>query len=192
MKQYIENYLREMITILDQMLKTQVGIIEKMVYILKDVKERGGRVFFVGVGGGAGTGSHATNDFMKIAGIPAISLTDNVSLLTALANDEGFETVFTRQMEMHRFDSNDCVFIFSVGGGSDTTSKNITNALIMASELGAPILGVVGRNTGYAFIMGDAVLVVPNVAEARVTPHSESFQLALDHLLVNALAREGE
>lgn len=187
MKRYIGNYLDEAIDILQLMANTQVDIIESLVNHLKKVKENGGRIFFIGVGGAAGTGSHATNDFNKIAGIPALCLTDNPSLFTALANDEGLESVFTRQMEMHRFGPEDCLFVFSVGGGSDTTSKNITNAVKMANQLGAVVLGVVGRDTGYTAKNGEAVVVIPIVAEERVTPHSESFGLLVEHLLANAV-----
>ncbi len=185
---YITRYLDEMRAIADVLLAEHQGTIGRMIEILRAVKARGGRVFFVGVGGGAGTGSHATNDFMKIAEIPTLCLVDNVSLLTALTNDEGWESVFVRQMAMHGFSANDALFVFSVGGGSATTSGNLVRAIDAAKAAGAPVLGVVGKATGHAAKVGDAVLVIPAVAEERITPHAESWQLAIEHLLANALA----
>lgn len=189
---YIKTYLNETIMIAQRILTEQAEAIGEMIRLLCEVKAREGRVFFIGVGGGAGTCSHATNDMMKIAGISAICLMDNQSLMSALANDEGFESIFVRQMQMHKFNKNDCIFICSVGGGSDTTSLNITNAIKMAKEVGATVLGVVGRDTGYTARFADAAVVVPVIDESRVTPHSESFQLVIEHLLVNAVAQEGK
>lgn len=186
---YITRYLDEMRVIAEELKSTKVEVIKKMLTVLAAVRDRGGRVFFAGVGGGAGTGSHATNDFMKIGGLPTVCLSDNVSLLTALANDEGWESIFVQQMAMHKFSSADCLFIFSVGGGSATASQNLVRAIDHAIEVGAPVLGVVGKATGHAARMGTAVLVIPTVAEERITPHAESWQLVLDHLLVNALAQ---
>lgn len=185
---YITQYLDEMRTIAEELKGTKVEVIRRMIEILALVRDRGGRVFFVGVGGGAGTGSHATNDFMKIAALPTVCLSDNASLLTALANDEGWESIFVRQMDMHRFSGTDCLFVFSVGGGSASTSTNLVRAIDYAKERGAPVLGVVGKASGHTAQHGDAVLVIPIVAEERITPHTESWQLVLDHLLVNALA----
>lgn len=189
MGDFVRAYLEEMRTIAQRLLDEHTETIERMLEILAEVRARGGRVFFVGVGGGAGTGSHAANDFMKIGGLSTICLADNVSLLTALTNDEGWESVFVRQMAMHRFGPSDCLFVFSVGGGSATTSVNLVRAIDYAKECSAPVLGVVGKATGHAAKVGDAVLVIPTVAEERITPHAESWQLVLDHLLVNALAR---
>lgn len=188
MGDFVRTYLEEMRAIAQRLLDEQVGTIERMIALLADVRARGGRVFLVGVGGSAGTGSHALNDFMKIAGIPSLSLSDNVSLLTALTNDEGWETVFVRQMGMHRFSASDCLFVLSVGGGSPTASQNLVRAVDEAKRLGAPVLGIVGKGTGHTAKEGTAVLVVPTVTEERITPHSESWQLVIEHLLVNALA----
>lgn len=185
---YVVQYLEEMREIAQQLLTAQTDVIERMITVLAAVRDRGGRVFLVGVGGGAGTGSHAANDFMKIGGLPTINLSDNASLLTALTNDEGWESVFARQLAMHRFGPADCLFVFSVGGGSATASLNLVRAIDLAKSVGAPVLGVVGKATGHAARVGDAVLVIPTVAEERITPHTESWQLVLDHLLVNALA----
>lgn len=163
--------------------------IEKMIDVLLEVKSQGGRVFFLGVGGGAATGSHATNDFNKIAGIPTVCLTDNIGLLTALANDEGWESVFRRQLEMQKLNSQDCLFIYSVGGGTETVSKNLVLAIEYAKAMGAKIIGVVGKETGATAREADACIVVPCPDDSRRTPHTEDFQLIMDHLLVNLLAK---
>lgn len=188
-EQYIKNYLQEMKVITDMVLAEQTEVIGKMIAILSAVRQQEGRLFIVGVGGGAGTGSHAANDFMKIGGLATINLSDNASLLTALANDEGWESVFVRQLEMHQFTGNDCLLVFSVGGGTANTSANLVAAIDQALALSAPVLGVVGKLTGHAAQQGTAVLVVPEVNEERVTPHTESWQLVIEHLLVNALAQ---
>ena len=184
---YIQQYLQEMGDIAAQLQQNSVPVIARMLSTLETVRQQKGRLFIVGVGGGAGTGSHAANDFMKIAGIATINLTDNASLLTALANDEGWPSIFARQLEMHHFAATDCLCIFSVGGGTETASPNLTEAIKYAKTLGAPIIGVVGKTTGYAARHGSAVLVIPTVHPDRVTAHTESWQLVLDHLLVNAL-----
>lgn len=186
---YIRQYLQEMKAIAQELLDGHTGVIGQMIASLAHVRQQRGRVFIAGVGGGAGTGSHAANDFMKIAGIATINLSDNVSLLTALANDEGWSSIFIRQLQMHRFSPADCLCIFSVGGGTDTASPNLTEAIKYAGAVGAPVIGVVGKATGYAAQHGTAVLVIPTVHPDRITPHTESWQLVLDHLLVNALAQ---
>lgn len=186
---FIDQYLQEMEQIAAILRAKHQATIAHMLEILETVRAQRGRLFIAGVGGGAGTGSHAANDFMKIAGIATINLSDNASLLTALANDEGWASIFVRQLEMHRFTSNDCLCIFSVGGGTDTASPNLVEAIKYAESLAAPVIGVVGKATGYAAQHGTAVLVIPTVASERITAHSESWQLVLDHLLVNALAQ---
>lgn len=187
---YLEHYLQEMGDIARQLQQSSIPTIEHMLTILRTVREHQGRLFIAGVGGGAGTGSHAANDFMKIAGIATINLSDNASLLTALANDEGWASIFVRQLAMHRFAAIDCLCIFSVGGGTATASPNLTAAITHAKNVGAPIIGVVGKATGYAARHGTAVLVIPTVHPDRVTAHTESWQLVLDHVLVNALAEQ--
>jgi D-sedoheptulose 7-phosphate isomerase len=181
---YIKNYLKETAQIAE---KIDPKIIEKMIDILLEIKNNGGRVFFLGVGGGAGNGSHAANDFNKIAKIPAICLSDNVSLLTSLTNDEGWESVFQRQLEMHKLNSKDCLFIYSVGGGTETTSKNLVLAIDYAKKVGAKILGVVGKETGATAKMADACLIVPKIDDSRITPHTEDFQIVIDHLITNLI-----
>lgn len=184
-REYIKNYLSETAEIAG---KISREAIEKVLSILLEVKRNKGRVFFLGIGGGAGTGSHAANDFNKIAKIPTISLSDNAALLTALTNDEGWDSVFKRQLEMHNFNNKDCIFIYSVGGGTETTSRNLVLAIDYAKSLGARVLGVVGKETGATAQKADACIVVPCLEEKRRTAHTEDFQMVIDHLLVNLIA----
>jgi D-sedoheptulose 7-phosphate isomerase len=184
--EFIKNYLSETAEIARNI---NPQTIEKMTEILSKVKSQEGRVFFLGVGGGAATGSHAANDFNKIAGISTICLSDNVGLLTALTNDEGFDLIFKRQLEMHKLSPKDCLFIYSVGGGTETTSKNLVLAINFAKEKGTKILGVVGKDTGATAQKSDACVVVPCPDDSRRTPHTEDFQLIMDHLLANLLAK---
>jgi len=182
--EYITKYLSETEEIVKSIDKEAI---EKTINVLLDVKSQKGRIFFLGVGGGAGTGSHAANDFNKISKISSICLSDNSSLLTALANDEGFESVFKRQLEMHQLASNDCLFIFSVGGGTETSSKNLVLAIDYAKEIGAKVIGVVGKDTGATAQKADACIITPCFEESRRTAHTEDFQMIMDHLLANLL-----
>jgi len=127
-------------------------------------------------------------DFSKIAKISSICLSDNSSLLTALTNDEGFESIFKRQLEMHHLTSNDCLFIFSVGGGSETTSRNLVMAIDYAKEIGTKIVGVVGKDTGATAKESNACIIVPCLDDKRRTAHTEDFQMIMDHLISNLLA----
>jgi len=183
--EYIDKYLAETAEIAKNINREAIA---KVVGILSEVKSRGGRVFFLGVGGGAATGSHAANDFNKIAKIPTVCLSDNPGLLTALVNDEGWESVFKRQLEMQKLNSKDCLFIYSVGGGTETVSKNLVLAINYAKEIGAKVVGVVGKNTGVTAQKADAYILVPVLDSSKLTPHTEDFQLIMDHLLVNLLA----
>ncbi|KPJ56635.1 hypothetical protein AMJ49_04420 [Parcubacteria bacterium DG_74_2] len=184
--EFINSYLSEIAEIARNI--DRQGI-QKVLAILSEVKLQRGRVFFLGVGGGAGTGSHAANDFNKIAKIPAICLSDNASLLTALTNDEGWESIFKRQLEIHRLTSRDCLFIYSVSGGNEIVSKNLILAIEYAKEVGAKIVGVVGKDTGATAKEADACIIVPCLDSARRTPNTEDFQLIMNHLLVNILAQ---
>jgi len=184
--EFINTYLAETAEIAQSISREAI---EKAIEILLEIKSQKGRVFFIGVGGGAGTGSHATNDFNKIAKISALSLSDNPSLLTALTNDEGWDSVFKRQLEMHNFTSRDCLFIYSVGGGTETVSKNLILAINYAKKVGARIIGVVGKDTGATAKEADVCIIVPCPDDSRRTPHTEDFQLVMDHLLVNILAK---
>jgi len=163
-----------------------VGVIDRMAEALAALRARGGRLFFLGVGGSAGNCSHAVNDFRKIVGIEAYAPTDNVSELTARTNDEGWETVFVEWLKVSRLKPEDALFIFSVGGGNleKNVSPNLVRALQYAKTVGSKVLGVVGRDGGYTAKVGDAVCIVPTVNPDAVTPHSEAFQAVVWHLLV--------
>ena len=183
--EYITNYLSETAEAAKNVDKETI---ERTIKVLLEVKSQKGRIFFLGVGGGAGTGSHAANDFTKIAKIASICLSDNSALLTALVNDEGWESIFRRQLEMHCLTSNDCLFIFSVGGGTETTSKNLVEAINYAKKIRAKIVGVVGKDTGATAKEADACIITPCPDPLRRTAHTEDFQMIMDHLLVNLLA----
>jgi D-sedoheptulose 7-phosphate isomerase len=164
-----------------------VAGIERLAGELKALRERGGRLFFLGVGGSAGNCGHAVNDFRKLCGIEAYAPTDNVSELTARTNDEGWHTVFVEWLRTSRVSDKDAVFVFSVGGGNleKNVSPNIVAALKEAKERGTKIFGVVGRDGGYTKKVGDCVIVVPTVDANRVTPHAEAFQAVVWHCLVS-------
>lgn len=164
-----------------------VDTIERMVALLADLRQRNGRLFFLGVGGSAANCSHAVNDFRKIAGIEAYTPVDNISELTARTNDEGWETVFAAWLEGSRLRSDDMVFVLSVGGGSldRNISPNLVFALQYARKVGARIVGIVGRDGGYTGIVADACVVIPTVNPENVTPHTEAFQAVVWHLLVS-------
>lgn len=181
---YSETYLEEAIQIIGRI---ETSKIDEMVNLLKEVRSNDGRIFFIGVGGGAANASHATNDFRKIAGIEAYAVTDNVSELTARTNDNGWETVFSEWLKGSKLKPEDMVFVFSVGGGNSekNISKNIVQALDYAKLIGSKICGIVGRDGGYTAKMADACIIVPTVNSDTVTPHTESFQGVLWHLLVS-------
>lgn len=161
--------------------------IEKMAVILRDLREQGGRLFLVGVGGSAANCSHAVNDFRKLCGIEAYTPVDNVSELTARTNDDGWDTVFANWMKGSRVNDKDALMVFSVGGGSleKNVSPNIVRAIQLAKERGMKVLGVVGRDGGYTRQAGDAVVVVPTMDAATVTPQAEAFQAVVWHCLVS-------
>ena len=181
---FAREYLAEAEQIIDRI---DAVAIEKMAGMLVDLRARGGRLFILGVGGSAGNASHAVNDFRKIAGIEAYTPTDNVSELTARINDDGWETVFANWLKGSRLTRNDMMLVFSVGGGSleRNVSPNLVRALEYARHLGATICGVVGRDGGYTAKIADACVIVPTVNSERVTPHTESFQALVWHLLVS-------
>src|SRR5215467_12876291 len=152
-----------------------VGVVEKLADELAALRERGGRLFLLGVGGSAGNCSHAVNDFRKLCSIEAYSPIDNVSELTARANDEGWNTIFTGWLEVSRIGANDAIFVLSVGGGDAerNVSTNLVKAVDFAKERGARVLGIVGRDSGHTARRGDVVVVVPTVDPKRVTPLAE-------------------
>ncbi len=161
--------------------------IEQVVGLLAETRERGGRVFILGVGGSAANASHAVNDLRKLAGLEAYTPTDNVSELTARTNDEGWASVFDGWLRVSRLRAEDLVMIFSVGGGDaeKNVSPNLVTALQYAKRVGARIIGVVGRDGGYTAQVADACVIVPTVNPAHVTPHTEAFQAVIWHLLVS-------
>ena len=161
--------------------------IERMASELARLRERGGRLFVLGVGGSAANASHAVNDFRKLCGIESYAPSDNVSELTARTNDEGWETVFAEWMKVSRAGSKDAVLVFSVGGGNaeKSVSVNIVTALKAAKGLGLSVFGIVGRDGGFTNEVGDSVVVIPTVEASRVTPHTEAFQAVVWHCLVS-------
>lgn len=181
---YTEQFVGQAVQILRQMDQDSV---ERVLELLLEVKTRGGRIFFLGVGGGAGHASHAVNDFRKIAGIEAYTPTDNVSELTARVNDDGWETSFVNWLRGSRLNAHDMVFVFSVGGGDlqRNISANLVRALQHAKEVGATICGVVGRDGGYTAQVADACVLIPVVDPQTVTPLTEAFQALVWHLLVS-------
>lgn len=181
---FVTDYLDEAGQILEQIDTAQI---EKIVKLLVVLRERKGRLFFLGVGGGAGHASHAVNDFRKLCNIEAYTPTDNVSELTARVNDDGWEGVFADWLKTSRLNSDDMIFVFSVGGGSleHHISPNLVRALEYAKKVGAEICGVVGRDGGHTAQVADACVIVPTVNPKNVTPHTESFQAVVWHALVS-------
>ena len=181
---YARRHLDEAKRVLDQL---DADAIEHVADVLHAVRERGGRLFFLGVGGSAANCSHAVNDFRKIAGFEAYAPTDNVSELTARTNDDGWTSVFAEWLRGSRLRAEDGVFVFSVGGGdaARNVSANLVAALQLARERGAAIVGVVGRDGGYTREVADASVLIPTVNDATVTPHAEAFQAVVWHLLVS-------
>lgn len=181
---YTETYIAEATQILARL---DTAVIERMVDLLVALRERGGRLFFLGVGGSAANASHAVNDFRKIAQIETYAPTDNVSELTARINDEGWDGAFANWLRGSRLQSRDMVFILSVGGGNleHNISVNLIRAMEYARSVGAAICGIVGRDGGYTAQVADACVIVPTVNPKNVTPHSEAFQAVIWHLLVS-------
>jgi D-sedoheptulose 7-phosphate isomerase len=161
--------------------------IEKCADELAAVRERGGRLFILGVGGSAGNAGHAVNDFRKICGFEAYAPTDNVSELTARTNDEGWPTIFAAWLKGSRISAKDGLLIFSVGGGNveKNVSPNLVNAIQLAKQVGASVIGIVGRDGGYTAKEATACVIVPTVNPDHVTPHSEAFQGVIWHLFVS-------
>jgi len=181
---YSKNHLREtgeVIRLIDP------EITEKMVELLVDVKLKKGRVFVLGVGGSAANASHAVNDFRKLANIETYAPTDNIAELTARTNDEGWASVFSGWLKVSNLNSNDCLFILSVGGGDKdkNVSSNLVEAIDFAKINGARVTGIVGRDGGYTGKNADICLIIPTVNPDTVTPHTESFQAVIWHLLVS-------
>jgi D-sedoheptulose 7-phosphate isomerase len=168
-------------------LEISAEMVESMVKVLKKIKEDKGRIFFLGVGGSAANASHAVNDFRKITGIESYAPTDNVAELTARTNDEGWTTVFSAWLKISNLTSKDCLFIFSVGGGDKerNVSVNLCEAIDYGRKVKCKILGITGRDGGYTGQMADICLIVPTINAQTITPHAESFQSVIWHLLVS-------
>jgi len=181
---FSEKHLNESIEITKQI---NSEVVEMIVELLSDVKATCGRLFVLGVGGSAANASHAVNDFRKLAGIEAYAPTDNVAEITARTNDEGWGGVFSGWLKVSKFNSKDCLFILSVGGGDKikNVSPNLIEAIDLAKEVGARVTGIVGRDGGYTAINANVCLIVPTVNPDTVTPHAESFQAVIWHLLVS-------
>lgn len=181
---FTQEYLSEACQIVDRL---DVEAIERMARLISEARDRGGRLFILGVGGSAANASHAVNDFRKIVGIEAYAPTDNVSELTARTNDEGWSTIFVEWLRGSRLKPADLILVLSVGGGSleKGVSPNLVTALQYARGIGTPIVGIVGRDGGYTAQVADACLIIPTVHPDRITPHAEAFQAVVWHLLVS-------
>lgn len=181
---YAATFIAETIAILEQL---DLAEVERMATALSHVREGGGRLFILGVGGSAGHASHAVNDFRKLCSFEAYAPTDNVSELTARANDEGWETCFAAWLTGSRINSRDAVLVFSVGGGNreKNVSVNIVRALETADTAGAHIFGIVGRNGGFTREVAEACVIVPTINADRITPHTEGLCAVVWHLLVS-------
>ena len=181
---YARQYLQEASLIIEQL---DIPSIETITELLVKLRQRGGRQFLVGVGGGAGHASHAVNDFRKLANIEAYSPADNISELTARTNDEGWDTTYAAWLQVSRLSGSDMLLIFSVGGGDLTLniSPNIVRAVQYAKQVGAGVIGILGRDGGYTATVADACVIVPVVNSGSITPHTEAFQAVIWHLIVS-------
>ena len=180
---YAKRYFEEVQTIAKSI---NLDLIETMVSIIVDVKEKQGRLFFIGVGGSAANCTHAVNDFRKIAGIECYSPNDNVAELTARTNDEGWDTIYAPWLKCSHLSKKDAVFVFSVGGGSKekNVSVNLIHALEYTKKIGARILGITGRDGGYTGKVAEACLIIPTQNHDTITPHAEAWQAVVWHMLV--------
>lgn len=180
---FSQRYLLDAAQILDRL---NAASVEAVVEFLVRTRDRGGRLFVLGVGGSAANASHAVNDFRKISQIEAYAPTDNVAELTARANDDGWASVFEGWLRVSRLSANDCVFVLSVGGGNleHNVSPNLVKALLHAKVVGATIVGIVGRDGGFTARAADACVIIPTIDRATVTPHVEAFQAVVWHLMV--------
>ena len=181
---YTESYLKEVVAVTERLDPSKI---DAMVRLLVQLRASSGRLFFLGVGGSAGNAAHAVNDFRKIAGIESYAPTDNVSELTARTNDDGWNSVFSNWLKVSRLSRNDAIFVFSVGGGNAerNISANIVAALKHAKDVGARVMGIVGRDGGYTAQVADACVIVPTVNPDTVTTHAEAFQAVIWHLIVS-------
>ena len=183
-KEYIDSYLEEAKLIIEKLDRESIY---QAIELLMDVRRSKGRLFILGVGGSAGIASHAVNDFRKLCGMESYAPTDNVSELTARVNDDGWSSVFARWLQTSSLSEKDLILVLSVGGGNaeKNISANIVEALKYAKQIGARIMGIVGRDGGYTKQVADACVLVPTVNPETVTPHAESFQAVIWHLIVS-------
>jgi D-sedoheptulose 7-phosphate isomerase len=181
---HTNEYFNEVVSIATAIDKVKIQVMAEK---LANIRDHAGRVFVLGVGGSAGNASHMVNDLRKLCGVEAYCPTDNVPELTARTNDEGFDTVFSEYLKVSNLNKYDCIFILSVGGGNKekNVSVGLVKAIDYADYVGAHIFGIVGRSDGYTVEKGNCVVVVPEVASSRVTPHSEAFQGVVWHCLVS-------
>lgn len=181
---YSQQYLQEVKEIIN---KIDSHSIEQIAQLLSQLREAGGRLFILGVGGSAASASHAVNDFRKITGIEAYTPTDNVAELTARTNDEGWNSVFHSWLEGSHLKKTDTILVFSVGGGNikKNISANLVYALQYAKEIGAKVIGIVGRDGGFTAKIADAYVIIPTVNQESITPHTEAFHSVISHLLVS-------
>jgi D-sedoheptulose 7-phosphate isomerase len=184
-QEFTDHYLKETIQIAETV---DQGEIVKAIGIIQGIKDGGGRLFVLGVGGSAANASHAVNDFRKIGGIETYAPTDNVAELTARTNDEGWDTTFYKWLETSKLREGDGILVLSVGGGSEHISLNIKKAIDFAKERGAKVTAIVSRDGGYAGQHADACVLVPVISESLITPHAEGWQGIIWHLIVNAVA----
>jgi D-sedoheptulose 7-phosphate isomerase len=184
MSAFAERYLEETRQLLERL---EVGQVERLGQGLARVRERGGRLFVLGVGGSAGHAGHAVNDFRKLCGFEAYAPTDNVSELTARINDEGWDTSLANWLRASRLAARDGLLVFSVGGGSKArnVSVNLVRAVELAREVGAAVFGIVGRDGGFTATSAEACVVIPPLFAERVTPHTEGLCAVVWHLLVS-------
>ena len=182
--EFISRYFSECQQVIDRIDQTAIASVIKL---LLPLKKNTGRLFILGVGGSAANASHTVNDFRKIVDIEAYAPTDNVAELTARTNDDGWQSVFSEWLKVSRLNSNDVVFVLSVGGGNleKNISPNLVLALQYAKSVGAKIIGIVSRDGGYTASVADACIVIPVVSETNTTPHAEAFQAVIWHLLVS-------
>jgi D-sedoheptulose 7-phosphate isomerase len=181
---FTEEFLKEVQEVTERL---DAAAIEKVVQCLAVIRQRGGRLFILGVGGSAANASHAVNDFRKICGFECYAPTDNVSELTARANDEGWETIFSQWLRGSRLSEKDGLLILSVGGGNleHNVSPNLVRAVQYAKQHGAAVVGIVGRDGGFTATAADAIVIIPTVNPVHVTPHAEAFQAIVWHLFVS-------
>jgi len=179
----IDEYLSEVKHICDVINKDEI---REVCDIIAAVKEMNGRIFFLGVGGSAANASHAVNDFRKILGIESYAVTDNVAELTARINDDGWNTCYSDWLEISNLSENDSLFVLSVGGGSQTTSRNLVEAIKLGRKVGSYVVAIVSRDGGYALDESHQTILIPSI-EGRITPHAEEWQSILLHLIVEAI-----